>query len=61
MTGVWSAEPSRTFGNAVPLMELVGYDAPNGRGVYQLVPVYRRQIDVEASRWRLQLGGTLSF
>ena len=49
------------FGNAVPLMELVGYDVPNGRGVYQLVPVYRRQVDVNASRWRLQLGGTLSF
>ncbi len=49
------------FGNAVPLMELVGFDVPNGRGVYQLVPVHRRRIDVNASRWRLQLGGTLSF
>ena len=49
------------FGNAVPLMELVGYDAAKERGVYQLIPVYRRQIDVEASRWRLQLGGTLFF
>jgi carboxypeptidase family protein len=45
----------------VALMELVGYDAPNGRGVYGLVPVYRREIDVEASRWRLQLGATLHF
>ena len=49
------------LGNGVPLLELVGYDTPNGRGVYELVPVYRRQIDVEASRWRLQLGATLSF
>ena len=42
-------------------MELVGYDTANGRGVYALVPIYRDQIDTEASRWRLQLGGTLSF
>jgi hypothetical protein len=48
-------------GNTVPLLELVGYDTPNGRGVYQLVPVYRRQIDADASRWRLQLGSTLFF
>ena len=33
----------------------------NGRGVYELVPVYRRQVDVEASRWRMQLGATLTF
>ena len=49
------------FGTNVPLMELVGYDTANGRGVYALVPIYRDQIDTEASRWRLQLGGTLSF
>jgi hypothetical protein len=45
----------------VASMELLGYDAPNGRGVYGLVPVFRREVDVEASRWRLQLGATLSF
>jgi hypothetical protein len=49
------------FGSNVRLMELVGYDTANGRGVYALLPVYRHQIDTEASRWRLQLGGTLSF
>jgi hypothetical protein len=46
---------------AVPLLKLVGYDIPNERGMYEVVTVYRRQIDVEASRWRLQLGATLSF
>jgi hypothetical protein len=45
----------------VGLLQLVGYDAPNGRGVYGLAPVSHRQIDPEASRWRLQLGATLSF
>ena len=42
-------------------MEIVGYDTPNGRGVYALVPVHRRQIDLDASRWRMQLSATLSF
>ena len=45
----------------VALLDLAGYDGANGRGVYRLVPVFRREIDVEASRWRVQLGGTLSF
>jgi hypothetical protein len=48
-------------GNAVPLLQLVGYDTPNSRGVYTLLPVSRRQIDVDASRWRLQLGATVSY
>jgi hypothetical protein len=48
-------------GNAVPLLELVGYDTPNGRGVYRSTEVFRREIDVGASRWRLQLGGTVFF
>jgi len=48
-------------GNAVPLLQLVGYDTPNSRGVYTFVPVARRQIDVDASRWRLQLGATVSY
>jgi hypothetical protein len=46
----------------MPLLELVGYDATNSRGEYALVPgATNRHIDVEASRWRLQLGATLSF
>ena len=46
-------------GNAVALLELVGYDAPNGRGVYQTVPVNRR-VDM-GDRWHLQLGATVFF
>jgi hypothetical protein len=48
-------------GNAVALLRLVGYDDSHGRGVYEVAPVSRRQIDVEASRWRFQLGATLFF
>jgi hypothetical protein len=45
----------------VSLLELVGYDRPNGRGVYALAPGSLREVDVEASRWRLQLGATLFY
>jgi hypothetical protein len=49
------------FGSGAPLLELVGWDTANGRGRYRLADVFRREIDVEASRWRLQLGGMLFF
>ncbi len=48
-------------GRAVPLLELLGYDTARGRGIYGLVPVYRREVERDASRWRLQLGGTLLY
>jgi len=49
------------IGNAVPLLQLIGYDTPNGRGIYETVPVFRRQVDLDASRWRLQLAATVFF
>jgi hypothetical protein len=49
------------IGNTVPLLDFLGWDASNGRGVYGPTDVYRREIDVEASRWRLQLGATVTF
>jgi hypothetical protein len=63
MNGDWGLvrQTAGGLGNAVPLMNLVGYDTVNGRGVYELVPVHRGEIDVEGSRWRFQLGATLSF
>ncbi|MGH7513419.1 MAG: TonB-dependent receptor [Gemmatimonadales bacterium] len=63
LNGDWGLT-RQTFGdvgNAVPLLQLVGYDTPNSRGIYQFVPVARHQIDVDASRWRLQLGATVSY
>jgi Carboxypeptidase regulatory-like domain/TonB dependent receptor len=48
-------------GSVVPLLQLAGYDGTNGRGVYEPLSVYRRETDAYASRWRLQLGATLSF
>ena len=49
------------LGNNVGLLDFVGYDTANGRGVYGPVPVDRRQIDPGGSRWRLQLDATLHF
>ena len=54
-------ETTSDVGNAVRLLRLVGYDTPNSRGVYEFIPVSRRQIDVDASRWRLQFGATLFY
>ncbi|HEX3235472.1 MAG TPA: hypothetical protein VHR41_14835, partial [Gemmatimonadales bacterium] len=49
------------IGRTVPLLQLVGYDEANGRGVYDVLPVFRRQIDFDDSRWHLELGSTLFF
>ncbi len=47
--------------HVVRLLELVGYDSPRGRGIYNVLPVNRKQIVIEASRWRLQLGARYTF
>ena len=49
------------IGNAVGLLHLVGYDTAHSRGVYEVLDVTRREIDVEASRWRMQLAATVFF
>jgi hypothetical protein len=48
-------------GHGVGLLRLVGYDETHDRGVYELAPVDHRRVDPDASRWRAQLGATLSF
>jgi hypothetical protein len=48
-------------GHGVGLLRLVGYDEDHDRGLYELARVYYRQTDPDASRWRVQLGATLSF
>jgi hypothetical protein len=45
----------------VPLLQLVGWDAVNARGVYQFVPPPRGVVDEAASRWRFQLGVRYGF
>jgi len=43
------------------ILRLVGYDTARGRGVYVFDEPQRREINIEASRWRMQLGGSLTF
>jgi hypothetical protein len=43
------------------LLQLVGYDADLGRGIYTLKIPRRRALDGDASRWRMQLGARYSF
>jgi len=43
------------------LLRLVGYDAARGRGVYVFQRPDPGQVEVQASRWRMQLGATIAF
>jgi hypothetical protein len=45
----------------VPLLGLVGWDEARNRGVYELRMPERNQVDVDASRWRMQLGMRYAF
>src|SRR5690349_1140997 len=38
------------FGGRVPLLNLVGYDTANGRGIYDVVEVPHGEVDVAATR-----------
>ena len=49
-----------SFGR-VSLLELVGYDAEHGRGVYNVLAPHFRQVDAESSRWRLRLSARYTF
>jgi Carboxypeptidase regulatory-like domain/TonB dependent receptor len=42
------------------LLELVGYDAARGRGIYNLA-IPHHTVDGDASRWRMQLGARYVF
>ena len=43
------------------LLELAGYDAAGGRGVYRLLHPSPRTVDQSESHWRMQLGARITF
>jgi hypothetical protein len=45
----------------VTMLYLTGYDQAKARGIYEVLPVDRRARDVEATRWRMQLGARYTF
>jgi carboxypeptidase family protein/TonB-dependent receptor-like protein len=61
MSSGWGQYRDVTTGPSVPLLQLVGWDAANARGVYQFVPPPRGVVDEAASRWRFQLGVRYGF
>jgi hypothetical protein len=60
----WGRYLDATTGPSVPLLQLVGWDAVNTRGIYRLsnnrLPA-RGVVDDVASRWRIQLGARYVF
>jgi hypothetical protein len=62
LNGDWGVQ--RVAGSVlgdVQLLRLVAYDPPNQRGLYEVLPVNRKERDFEATRWRMQLGGRYTF
>jgi hypothetical protein len=43
------------------ILELVGYDQANQRGIYNSFPVDRNLRDDDATRWRIQFGARYKF
>jgi carboxypeptidase family protein/TonB-dependent receptor-like protein len=43
------------------MLRLSGYDATNGRGIYNLFLPPRNQVQTNSSRWRIQLGAKYAF
>jgi hypothetical protein len=58
LDGDWGVRRS-TAGTAI--LGLVGYDATNGRGIYEFSRRDPNRRDAEASRWRMQMGARYTF
>jgi len=57
----WGRYFDTTVGPTVRMLTLKGWDAVNGRGIYQLALPKRGVLDEVASRWRVQLGVRYAF
>ena len=61
LDGDWGRYRFTAFDQWLPLLSLAGFDAANGRGLYQLNLPERRIVDMDGSRWRMQLGARYAF
>ena len=52
----WGVRPASNLGGDFYLLELRGYDQLHQRGIYNVLDVHRQARDINASRWRAQLG-----
>jgi hypothetical protein len=59
----WGAQRrvARDASGGAALLESTGYDAERERARYIVLPVDRRVLDSEATRWRFQLGARYAF
>ncbi len=48
-------------GGRVPLLNLVGNDAANDRGVYEVEDIPQHEVDLPGTRWRVQLSAKYTF
>ena len=61
LDGDWGRYRFTAFDQWLPLLSLAGFDAANGRGLYQLNLPERRIVDMDGSRWRVNLGARYAF
>lgn len=57
----WGRSRLTSAGPWVTALRLTGYDAEAGRGIYELAPVGRNEIQVPESRWQLEVSGRYVF
>jgi hypothetical protein len=57
----WGVQRASSLGGNIEALGLVGYDEAKGRGIYTALPVDRNARDIEATRWRMQLGARYAF
>ena len=57
----WGIRYAGSLAGDVPLLALRGYDQLHERGIYEVLTVDRTERDVDASRWRAQLGARYTF
>jgi hypothetical protein len=61
MSRRWGRYRDVTTSPSVQLLQLAGWDAVRGRGIYRFVSPPRGVVDDLASRWRIQLGARYVF
>jgi hypothetical protein len=57
----WGVQHASSVGGNIPALFLFGYDEANARGNYLGLDVDRNARDIEATRWRMQLGARYAF
>jgi outer membrane receptor protein involved in Fe transport len=57
----WGTIRSTTGFETANLLRLTGYDAANNRGIYDISIPQKDRVDINATRWKMQLGAKYTF